>query len=283
MMEKKDTKPVSGSVRSENMMMKRTKGFTLVELLVVVAIIALLVSILLPSLGKAKEQAKMVMCLSNLKGLGLGFGMYTHENNDWYPQSCGAGGYSGPDSPSWDFVTLSYYGNRRMLHCPSDPPNGVPGIFCSRETLWNDYRGDDHYTVGGGTPEKDRRYARSYAMNLNICGQGPSWWDPTWPRMVHKTSYVTSPADTILLSECWYWSYSIGGLITPNIYNDYAGSHTGAGTSNYSSGRYRGPTDDVHRNNDAANYLFCDMHVATLSVNDPKLIEPDDYYFKIGK
>ncbi|MFA5206154.1 MAG: type II secretion system protein, partial [Lentisphaeria bacterium] len=52
------------------------KRFTLIELLVVIAIIAILASLLLPSLGKAKEQARTVQCLGNLKSVGLGMVMF---------------------------------------------------------------------------------------------------------------------------------------------------------------------------------------------------------------
>jgi prepilin-type N-terminal cleavage/methylation domain-containing protein len=61
--------------------MKRKNGFTLIELLVVIAIISLLVSILVPSLQKAKELAKRVSCLSNLKQIGIGMHIYADDND----------------------------------------------------------------------------------------------------------------------------------------------------------------------------------------------------------
>jgi prepilin-type N-terminal cleavage/methylation domain-containing protein/prepilin-type processing-associated H-X9-DG protein len=61
------------------------KAFTLIELLVVVAIIALLISILLPSLNRAREQTKNVVCASNLRSMGQGVAIYTNENNGVLP------------------------------------------------------------------------------------------------------------------------------------------------------------------------------------------------------
>src|SRR5262249_16003808 len=63
----------------------RQRGFTLIELLVVVAIIALLIAILLPSLNRAREQAKRTVCASNVKGSGSAIGVYAAQWSDYVP------------------------------------------------------------------------------------------------------------------------------------------------------------------------------------------------------
>src|SRR3954463_15779009 len=76
-------KPISRKSFSNN----QRHGFTLVELLVVIGIIAVLIGVLLPVLGRAREQANQTACMSNLRQVGLVFLMYVNDNKFSLPAS----------------------------------------------------------------------------------------------------------------------------------------------------------------------------------------------------
>lgn len=98
----------------------RRKGFTLVELLVVIGIIALLISILLPSLNRARESARRVQCLSNLKQLSNAVLSFANENKGYLP---GRGGGS---------PTRFTDGGRIVNGVPSDPTQPADWIVWQR-------------------------------------------------------------------------------------------------------------------------------------------------------
>ena len=78
--------------------------FTLVELLITIAIIAILASMLLPALHKARQKAKDITCLSNLKQMGLFLMEYTEQNSGYFPKANGllnAGAESWSGSGRW--------------------------------------------------------------------------------------------------------------------------------------------------------------------------------------
>src|SRR5689334_25303270 len=98
---------------------KAQNAFTLIELLVVIAVIGILAALLLPALGRAKEQGKTAACISNLRQIGVAIQLYVQENNnrlpsmaDQYPGVTNA--WSGPE-----IVLSNHLGNVNVLRCPS--------------------------------------------------------------------------------------------------------------------------------------------------------------------
>lgn len=118
-------------------------GFTLVELLVVVAIIGILAGILVPVLGRARESAKRKACTSNLKQLGLALNMYASENSENFPTSATQGAKS-----ALSLLYSTYLGSKNVFSCPS---NATTTTTLSAQATYTDGTdGDNVWNVSYG-------------------------------------------------------------------------------------------------------------------------------------
>ena len=118
-------------------------GFTLIELLVVVAIMGILAALLLPALGRAKEHAHAVKCLSNLKQIGVAFHLYMEDYGSRYPtvpagywKSFRYGGCDPAPTPqnlyglelATNRLLYSYAKSPELYHCPADRGEKIQGF-----------------------------------------------------------------------------------------------------------------------------------------------------------
>jgi prepilin-type N-terminal cleavage/methylation domain-containing protein len=171
----------------------RANGFTLIELLVVIAIIAILAALLLPALASAKERAKRIQCVSQLRQLAQGCMMYAGDNADKYPTW---GGYASDPGHPENVINGLWYtryiwsgpGNTKV---PQDMAASVSlgGAYNNLGYLYaSKYTGDGRVlycaSFGKDSPLSDARYSDPVFMSTDSGGECRSsymfnpWIDP---------------------------------------------------------------------------------------------------------
>jgi prepilin-type N-terminal cleavage/methylation domain-containing protein/prepilin-type processing-associated H-X9-DG protein len=183
----------------QNVSARHMHGFTLLEILIVVAIISILASMLLPALQKAREKARQSVCVNNLKQIGMGVLMYV---NDWDGYIPGAGHETVAMAflEWWDRNDASYAVGFQLgeyvkcfdiwplpenciWHCPSDGVNWDPG----------DLAGDS--------------YGRSsYLYNRRVMVDGVYGT----PGIAKKITRFQKPSGSVVISEQLYWYCHVG-------------------------------------------------------------------------
>jgi prepilin-type N-terminal cleavage/methylation domain-containing protein len=183
---------------------RRTEAFTLIELLVVVAIIAILIAILLPSLGRAKAQAKDAVCLSNIRQLTIGLNAYAVSYGNYLPpaEEQPLPGYPSSD-PTWHFRIWDFLFNRSM-----DPANATPPFNYMKGTVFECPQASIKSPLGNfGYSDTDHRLN---GYGLNVCTHGDGIWSmstpPSYDELIRKGEHkrlnaVATPSRTMLLTD----------------------------------------------------------------------------------
>ena len=229
------------------------QGFTLIELLVVVAIIALLISLLLPSLAKARRQAKGVVCMCHLKQIGLGVMNYGADWNGVIMPNC----VPGPENMGyydwWYIRNASYFGykpnqsngNADVIRCPVGQEELQPysPIVGYGYYALNVYLSPCYVSAGG--------YLGAQIVDVNII------------------KFTQIKPTLILGGDSYFWWYATG--TPPGFYPDT--TLRGPTSSTLTDGKYPWPYETMVPGNgggwiktrfvghNGANFVFVDGHI----------------------
>lgn len=223
--------------------MKR-RGFTLIELLVVMAILGLLISILIPSLSRARKTAKRVVCASNMRGLMQAVHLYANDNGDRLVSAGLSHGGSGNEHAAWINTLKKHYGGDTLIaRCPSDRSEhwGLPIPQAVTSSIDD---GDEHEDDNSPSSEpvfRQTSFGTNYYTVARVGNRGP----------YNQLTMIRRPTSTIHMVEL----VEVGPVAT----SDHVHPETWwSNPENLASEEI-----ELRRHLGKANYSFFDGHVGT--------------------
>lgn len=242
------------------------RAFTLIELLVVVSIIVLLVAILMPSLSRARDQAKSTSCLSRLKDFGTGLAAYENINNDFLPPA-----EWHPEPEEYQFLRYGWaellfsfvYKEASPFYDLDDPPN-CPANFPAQRNL--DPRRFDDYFVCKASPHQAST-SGSYRVYLPFWSGAPHVLDAQAKFLGGPSPYVSVSRSSLspkvpLMGDANELSHRGDGDYPPGescaLGDDC--SYIDAGEANLAGSNGTNGNRFSDRHYGGTNYLFQDFH-----------------------
>jgi prepilin-type N-terminal cleavage/methylation domain-containing protein/prepilin-type processing-associated H-X9-DG protein len=218
-------------------------GFTLVELLVVIGIIAVLIGILLPVLGKAREAANRTFCMSNMRSMELAQMLYANDNHGFLIQAgLSHGGQDANAGVAWINTLQKYYQNKLVVRCPSDNSPHWPGGLPVPNSAGQQWR--------------QTSYGINDFLDKELCPWGPNFSLVPAEGLYLKLAQIRRPSATIQFVEMTYTG-PFAGADHPHVEN-WVGANPPADAANNlqinAHGGKRASWDAL------ANYGFLDGH-----------------------
>ena len=251
----------------------RTAAFTLIELLVAIAIIAILVSILIPTLAKAREAARTVLCLANLKALGNTSLLYRNDNEGVVPGFYDHAG-AGQRETSWPYIYARYAGtklnpdgepvmsrDRSVFSCPQAVEEMKPESGNQQGSTYGIV-----YTGHSGRPTQNWHLAFRVRRPPPLTGYYTNtigFYNVDALKRQDRTIYLVESVITWAPEQ--YERGYVGGLVSEHWYNPPG--HRGMG-------QVRRCFNPVHHGR--SNALFLDGHAGTFDTEYQDYLDWDD-------